>query len=127
MRHFRAITRLITTDTKVSYCPSNIYRPPVSGGGMHPSVTLFKLSATLQPMSVSARQAIPVIDPFAVYTDQAVTRDEARNTTLDDDLRVIISPKLRDATDHANLACGLDRLAGKAVRVPERFRSDGEA
>jgi predicted restriction endonuclease len=47
--------------------------------------------------------------------------------TLDDDLRVIVSPKLRQATDPATLTCGLDQLAGRTIEVPSRFPPDGEA
>ena len=47
--------------------------------------------------------------------------------TLDDDLRVVVSPKLGPATAGAELACGLDQLAGRAIMVPERFPPDEEA
>ncbi len=47
--------------------------------------------------------------------------------TLDDDLRVRVSPKLKTAIVGAELACGLDEIAGRTIHIPDRFPPDVEA
>jgi hypothetical protein len=47
--------------------------------------------------------------------------------TLDDELRVIVSDKLRGVAAAAELACGLNQLDGRAITIPERFPPDMDA
>src|SRR5690606_63846 len=47
--------------------------------------------------------------------------------SFDDSFRVVISPKLRDASADTRLACGLDKLQGQTLRIPDRFPPEIEA
>ena len=47
--------------------------------------------------------------------------------TLDDDLRVIISPTLVAATHSAALTGGFKSLEGRSIHVPDRFPPDLDA
>jgi predicted restriction endonuclease len=47
--------------------------------------------------------------------------------TFDDDLRVVVSPRLRQATSNARLPCSLDDLEGSRLKLPDRFPPDREA
>lgn len=44
--------------------------------------------------------------------------------TLDDELRVVISQTLDQSVVSASLACGLDKIAGRPINVPDRFPPD---
>ena len=47
--------------------------------------------------------------------------------SFDDNLKVLISSRLRDVTTTANLRCSLDEIAGEELRLPERFQPDAAA
>ncbi|MCK6485229.1 MAG: HNH endonuclease [Phycisphaerae bacterium] len=44
--------------------------------------------------------------------------------TFDNDLRVIVSPRLHRTASDARLTCSLDRLRGQSLSVPDRFPPD---
>lgn len=45
--------------------------------------------------------------------------------SFDDDLRVIVSPRLYESAADARLTCSLDQLRGQPLRVPDRFPPEG--
>lgn len=47
--------------------------------------------------------------------------------TFDDDLRVIVKPRLRSTAAGAKLRCSLDELEGRALEVPNRLPPDMDA
>lgn len=47
--------------------------------------------------------------------------------TIDEDLRVVMSPAIRDAAAHATLACSLTEAEGRKLTLPSRFHPDQAA
>lgn len=47
--------------------------------------------------------------------------------TFDNELRVVLSPKLREIADSAQLTCSLDALEGRQLTIPDRFPPDLQA